>query len=369
MPDLPSRLDLQTIGRNYVIQRAKRIDPAQADIAGSDINIFIGSVATIASAIIDQLAYRIASLFLDSCDDEELDRYAWDRYQLTRKGSVAAVGPIRVYRDNANAGAGTLPLGTKIVSLTGIEYVTTSPVDFGVSVLSTTATVRAVQSGKDTQVGANALRKFSDMSSFFDQTLQVNNDVATSGGEDAEEDTDFKARIRSFWVSARRGTLEAIEFGAKTIEGIFSAQAVEVLTPGSQPARAVLLYISDSSGVANQALASTVRDGLNEYRAAGISVLTATSIPQIVTIVLQLAFKVSGTVALSVAIRDAILSFVNSLPVNGTLYRGELQAVLARFVQDGLVLNESTIVSPSGDLIPDAGKSIRTTLANIKLQP
>lgn len=366
MPDLPSRLDLQARGRDYVIQRAKKIDPAQVDIQGSDINIFVGAVAQIAFAVVLQLAYRINSLLLDGAEDEELDRYAFDRYQLTRKGAVAAVGSVRVYRASFAVGAGSLPIGTKINSLTGIEYVTTTTITFGATDLEATGNVRAVQAGKDTQVGANALRRFADTSSFFDQSLQVTNDNPTAGGEDAEDDETFRARIRDFWTTARRGTLGAIEFGAKTVPGVYSAQAVEAITPGGQPARVVLLYIADSSGVASQALAATVRDQLLEYRAGGIAVITATSIPTIVSITLKLAFK-SGvdTNTLSEAIRNAVVGFVNSLPVNGPLYRGELQAVLSRFVQDGLVMNEGTIVTPAGDVIPDAGRTFRTTIANV----
>lgn len=366
MADLPSRLDLFSIGRDYVLQRAKKIDPQQIDILGSDVNIFVGAVSQIAFALVLQLAYRINSLLLDGASEEDLDRYALDRYTLTRKGASAAVGEVRMFRATASAGAGAIQSGTKLITLTGIEYITTSAIVFGVADLSATGTVRAVQAGKDTQVGANAIRQFQDITLLFDQTLQVTNDLPTAGGEDAEDDDTFRARIRDFWNSARRGTLPAIEFGAKLVDGVVSAQAVEALTAGAQPARVVLLYIADSSGVASAALGAAVRLELDEYRAGGIAVITSTSQPQIISISLKLVFNAgTDTSLLTDAIRSAVFEYVNSLPVNGPLYRNELAAVLARFVQDGLIVDANTIVVPTGDLIPDVGKTLRTTLGNI----
>ena len=52
MADLPSRLDLQTIGTDYVLQRAKKIDPAQVLTDGSDVNLFVGVSAALAQAVV-----------------------------------------------------------------------------------------------------------------------------------------------------------------------------------------------------------------------------------------------------------------------------------------------------------------------------
>jgi hypothetical protein len=68
-----------------------------------------------------------------------------------------------------------------------------------------------------------------------------------------------------------------------------------------------------------------------------------------------------------------VVGFVNSLPVNGTLYFLQLGSVLQRFVTDGLVLNQGTIqqtiVSPVGDLIPPLGTSLRMTTSNVQILP
>lgn len=370
MPDLPTRLDLYALGRDYVTQRAQKIDPAQVDIEGSDVNIFVGVASVIGDQIIKQLGFRAAALTLDGADDEDLDRYALDRYQLPRKGASPALGTERIFRTSVAAGAGTVPIGTKMVSNTGFEYITTTTASLGAGDFTTSANVRAVEAGKATQVGANAITRFSTPGGLFDPSLQCINDAPTAGGEDAEDDETFRNRIRDFWRTARRGILAAIEFGALTVPGVVSAQAIEVLTEGAQPARLVTLFISDSTGVASDALAQQVQTALNDFRAAGIQVLISTSLPLIVDIQLRLTFRANvDTLTLTDDIRSAVVAFVNSLPVNGSLQVLQLGSVLQRFAEDGLIPNLGTLVSPTGDLIPATGQTIRTTTANVVVLP
>jgi uncharacterized phage protein gp47/JayE len=366
MADLPTRLDLYALGRDYVTQRAKKIDPTIVDVEGSDANIVVGGQSIVGDAIVKQLGYSINKLLLDGAQDEDLDRYAFDRYGLFRKGASPAVGAIQITRPTFAAGAGTIPIGTKITTNSGIDYITTSIAALGATSLLTTCNVRAVQAGKITQVGKNTIRRFSKPGDLFDKTLGCNNAVATTGGEDAEDDETFRNRIRNFWNTARRGVLAAISFGALSVPGVVSAVAIEALTTGAQPARIVNLYIADSSGVANAQLAQLVASALDDYRAAGITVLINTSIPSIVNLVLLLSFQANvDTVTLSDNVRAAVVEFVNSLPVNGTLYISDLYSVLRRFVADGLVVNQGSVVAPAGDLVPDIGSTLRTTTANV----
>jgi uncharacterized phage protein gp47/JayE len=369
MADLPSRLDLQALARDYVLQKATRLDPGIVDVLGSDANLFVGSQAVTGYALVKQLAYAVANLLLDSAENENLDRYAYDRYQLARKGAAAALGTARFSRTTSTLGAGNVPIGTVLRTLTGIEYVTTTTAVFGASqVDGATAFIRASQAGKAQQVGANQVRQVANAQALFDPTIQVTNDAGTAGGEDAEDDEDFRGRIRDFWLTARRGVLSAIEFGAKTVPGVVSAQAIESLTGGGQPARVVNLYIADSSGVSSAALAAQVQSALNDFRAGGIAVLISSSLPQLVQVQLRLQF-VGGTdtVALSENVRAAVVEFVNSLPVNGTLYVAQLYSVLQRFASSGLIPSKESIVAPAGDLVPVLGQTLRATLQTVSI--
>lgn len=367
MADLPTRLDLYSVGRDFVLQNAAKIDPTQIDVLGSDINIFVGSISVVSDKITKQLAYSVARLFLDGARGTDLDRYAFDRYTLTRKGASAALGTVQFTRRSIAAGGGSIPIGTKLKTLTGVEYITTTSATFGsLDIGPVNCNVRAVQAGKITEVGAHAITQFSTPGSLFDPTILVDNALSTAGGEDAEDDDTFINRVRDFWTTARRGTLAAIEFGALTVPGVVSAQAIEATSSGGLPARVVVLYIADSSGVASQALAFQVGLALNDYRAAGIAVIVSTSIPFIVNVQLSLTFQAGvDTVTLSDLIRNAVVEFINTLPVNGTLYFNQLGSVLQRFSGDGLINAQSSIVAPNVDVIPPIGTSLRTTLANV----
>ncbi len=367
MPDLPTRLDYFAIGRDYVVQRATKIDPALVDVEGSDVNLFVGIASVLADFVTRQLAGRTGALLLDGSDDEDLDRYAFDRYSLTRKGASPARGSITISRPTVTGGAGTVPVGTKILSDTGVEYITTTQANFAAADASVSNVyARAVQAGKATQVGASAIKRFAQPQILFDATLTCTNPAPTAGGEDAEDDNTFRARVRDFWRTARRGVIGAIEFGALTVPGVVSAQAIESLTLDGQPARVVNLYIADSSGVASDALAAEVLVALEDYRSAGIAVLISTSIPLLTEIQLKLTFKAGvDTRTLADNIRAAVVEFVNTLPVNGPLYVGQLYSVLQRFAADGLIPDKASIVIPTGDLIPAVGQTLRTTLANV----
>ena len=363
--DLPTRLDLFKLGADYVLQHATKIDPAQVYVDGSDINLFTGITSQIGYQLVLNLAQKVNALMLDGAEDEDLDRYAWDRYQLTRKGASPAVGTIRIYRI-VGGSAGTIDVGTKLATLSGVEYITTTTTSFGASTLSMTANVRAVQAGKSSQVGANTIRKFATPSALFDASLMVNNDFATAHGEDVEDDPDFRTRIRDFWKTVRRGVVGAIAYGARAVPGVVSAAAVEVTTLGGSPARVVMLYIADSSGIASAAKAQEVLDSLLEYRACGIQVVIVTAMPQILDITLRLAF-VQGvdTVNLTETIRNAIVEFVNTLPVSGLLSRAQLYSMLQRYVAEGLIVTDGTLVAPVGDVVPLPGNTIRTTITNV----
>ncbi len=376
MVQLLSRPDLVQIGRQYVLSRATRIEPTQVDVEGSDINLVIGSNSYMAHAVVRQLGEQINALLLDGCDtDDNIDRLAFDRYEQLRKGAAAALGTVEFTRPTSAAGDGTIPLGTKLRSLSGIEYYTTSVASFGPTDLKSTAQVRATQAGKDFQVGRNALRRFSDISLLWDQTLQVNNAEPTAGGEPAETIDVFRERVRAFFIASKRGTLGAIEFGAKQVPGVESAVAVEAVDVDGSAARIVRLFIADSSGVASAALAQLARSELSEYRAGGIQVSVETSSPLIVTVSLRLAFRAGvDTITIRDNVRAAVVEFINSLVVNSPLRVGELYAVLARFRSDGLIINrpsdvdeEGTVVAPTGDVYPGAGFTLRTTPASVTI--
>jgi len=371
--DFVSRNDLYNVGRAYVLSTARKIDPQQVDVQGTDANIFVGSVSEIAYLCVLQLAYSVNRLFLDGAEGDDLDRYAWDRYQLLRKGASAALGAVLFSRVLGTGPAGTVSAGTSITSASGFKYITTTAGSFTTSTgapsdTSATANVRAVQAGKLSQVGANSLTAFTSPGAIFDPTVTVNNPLATAGGEDVEDDDTFRERIRGYWVAQQRGILSAIQYGAIQVPGVVSAQAVEVIGPAATPVRLVYLYIADSSGVASAALAATVLQALGNWRAAGIQVIVFPSMPQIVSVALHLTFVAgTDTIGVGAQVQAAVLNYVNSLGTNQPLTLQDLGAVLVRFKSQGLIPGQGSVVSPAGDVQPVPGQTLRAFASGITL--
>jgi hypothetical protein len=276
---------------------------------------------------------------------------------------------VTFYRDSATLGAGTVPIGTKLGTKTGIEYITTTTATFGATTTSANALVRSTQAGKAQQVGANAIRRILEPAKLWDASLKVNNYLATAHAEDRELDSVFKERIRDFWRSARRGTLAAIAYGAKQVSGVESANAVEALTAGAQPARVVNLYLADSSGISSQAIGSDVQNSLMEWRAGGIAVITYTCNVQIQPIVYRLRFAAGiSTAPIVEKIRAVTVEKVNTLGGNETLMRGMLFSVLEMFKGSGLIPDQNSVVEPAGDIVPGVGFTIRTDMTNVTVQ-
>lgn len=361
-----TRLDYYEIGRAYVRTRAKRIDPSQIDVAGSDANLFVGSASFMTFAVQRQLGERMNALWLDSCEGEDLDRWGFDRYRLLRKGSAPARTSLLFSRPTFGQGSGIIDSGRKFITGEGIEYITTQVAAFNSSTLTKSVYARAVNAGKDYQVGANAIRKPS-AGTLFDSTMIVTNPAPAAGGEPRESDDVFRERIRDFWRAMSRGTSGAIEFGARSVPGVESAAAYEPLDNGRK-ARLVQLYVADSSGVSADALNASVAIELDEWSGAGIYVLLSGGLPQLIDrISLQLTFRPGvDTTSLALEIRNSVVDFVNSLGINHVLYRSELGAVLARFKASGLLPNESTVRVPTGDIVPDNGRSLRIRPENVE---
>jgi hypothetical protein len=85
-----------------------------------------------------------------------------------------------------------------------------------------------------------------------------------------------------------------------------------------------------------------------------------------VRVALSLTF-VAGVDAVTLrgAVQAAVANYVNGLAVGAPLRRAAILSVLQRFVQRGLIVTDTTLVAPVGDLVPAAGQTIRTQLADI----
>ena len=366
MADVPTQRDLFLAGRAEAILSPTRFDRAIIDTEGSDVNTIINVSAAMGQEVVRYLQVTLNEGNLSTATGEALDRWIYDRYQFTRKEATNSVATVSLTRSNTTPGF-TIPAGSQFGTETGVVFATQNDISFGEGVIGPlSALVIAQRTGPEGDVEAGTITQV--VTTLPDDTVEVTNPENATGGNNRETDDEFRDRAREFFVTARRGTRAAIEFGALQVARVAQATATENFeeTTGL-PGYRVTLNISDSNGQANTALASEVEQGQDEYRALGVPVLVVPAVPQFVDIVASgLSFEAgANTTQVLQNATTAILAFVNNVPPGVTLRRADIFRVLSETNQ--LVVPDGALKEPAGDLVPSTGTVIRTTQDRITL--
>jgi uncharacterized phage protein gp47/JayE len=365
--DAPTQNDLFLVGRAEAVLSPTRFDRAIIDTVGSDVNTVFNVSAAMGEEVVRYFQVALNELSLATARGEALDRVVFDRYQLTRREATNAVVTLSLTRTN-DIGF-TIPAGSVFGTRDGINFITANDVAFGAGVLGPlTVIATADQTGPDGNVAAETVTEV--LSALEDSTTAVTNAETAAGGNARETDDEFRARARDFFVTARRGTREAIEFGALQVGGVEQANAIETLQStesGGLPGFRVQLNIADSEGQANTALSQEVARSLDEYRALGVPVSVVAAVPQLVDISASgLQFEVgANTTAVLQQAANAVLASVNGLAPGAVLRRSELIRVLQNV--DQLIVPDGSLTQPAGDLVPSTGTVIRTTRDRVDL--
>ena len=367
----PTRDDYFQIGADEVLARSEerpqreRLSRESVFTEGTDINIIIAACSAMADESTRQLAIRMAALFLDSAEGEDLDRLVADRFspEVSRKQAAPAVVTVTFSRAiPPSAGAAALyDVGTKLSTEQGTEFELTEAASFTInSTGPITAAAQAVLSGVDGNVSVGEITQIKGPNS--DPEVTVTNAAVGAGGRAVETDASLRERARSFFLSVRRGTAEAIEFGALTVDGVESATVFEEKDAFGLPTGRVSVAIADRNGQANQILAEAVAEALVDYRAAGVIVdviVTQTS-PQGIAYE-NIGFTSGTDTRASIQqLKSLTVGAVNLLAPGEPLTRSLLYS-LANSIP-GAIVPETAIGAPSGDVLPAENEVIKTRL-------
>ena len=349
-----SRADLFSVGRAAIAGTPGiRINPAVIDIPGSDLNLAVGVDAVLGEEVSMRSAYAMRGAFAELARGNQLDRVIYDRSGLLRFGATpSSVDPV-LSRPTSTNGAGTYKAGSVVQTADGTQFGLDNDAVFGVADLSVTVSATAATSGADTNVAPGTVTGFSTAP--FDSTLTVTNPASAAGGTDAESDIAFLGRYRGYFPTLSRGTMGAIEYAATQVPGVAVATATEIVNPNSgYPASIVQLVIGDASGNSTSDMVTAVANMLLTYRAGGIfvQVLTGSVFQQTVT--WSLAFETGVNEALAQS-RVAAVTVAASqfLAPGATLYKSTL--ISAAKNVPGVIISDSSLVSPLGDVEPTAG--------------
>ncbi len=386
MPDFPKFDDLFRIFRDESVSRSQRLTVNAVDRDGSDANIHGAATAAVGEEVIGQLASVEEGFWLDSAQGPKLERWAWGRYQMLKKQAASSFVFVQFTTTAAAPGAFTIPGGTRLSTSSGQEFITLTNVPFALgSTGPVQAMARSTLAGPDQNVGSGTINSIKSQITGQPTDLVVTNPEAAAGGDLVENDDDFKARIRLFWVNARRGTKGAIENGALAVPGVVRATSIEGLTSFGYPSRSVTLVIADrftdalvKQGVSvpsydtkSQALAQMVSQQLDEFRCDGIPVKVIVGQVRLVPVVLRIRFRanVSNPDAVALFARTLIVQLMNG--GNGGapfVPGGDTGAVQALKSVAGIDWFGDEIASPPGPIVPTSPYQVlRTSLSLVTI--
>lgn len=305
-----------------------------------------------------------------------LDRLAYDRYGEDlepRKTATVAAAVLELRRTGTVAIA--VPAGTRVAAPGGIVFRTVADLLFPLNVAGPlTVFASATVAGPDGNVAENTITSVLDQPE-DDQTLTARNPDRASGGHPEEEPGEFAARMRGFWLAARKATRTAVERDALAVDGVASAVPEEVTNPLDPliPTYRATLTIADRYGNANAALAARVRDGLAETRALGVPIAVFGSTPAYISIELVgIVFRQGQDTATNrQTIREAITADIAGNQSTGARFsRAAVIATLLRFVgvdRPLAYVPADAVAVPADDQLPASKQIAWRTRAELVL--
>lgn len=330
---------------------------------GSVPDALAAGTASAASMILARVANRFLANFLDGSFGEDLIALAHDRGVEADPGS-SAIGIITFTRSSAAAGSGTILHGYRVATEpdedTGLTITVTTDEDVVFGPLDLTKSVAATitQIGKAGNVAQDTLIRKLDP--IFDNSITVINADRFAGGEEAESEEDLRDRVRGFFLTQARGTVDALAFGAR----FAGARRVSVVVDDSG---VVTIYVADEDGNSNAALVAAVAKEIEHWRAASDIVIVSPGVLVDIGIVLSLTVRTGTSLgALLDAVRQAVVSRVARLNPGETLFR-DMIAAAARDV-DKEAIQGVEVVSPVANIVPNANELLRTSTSGVTFQ-
>lgn len=192
-----------------MIKWSRAVSPKLTDFRrGSVIRTFYEAVAGVIEGLYDSVFRSIKQLI-------ESNLYAvigFDKIQAVPSSGVVTFSKEEPATDNI-----LIPAGTEIVAEPNIYrpplvFYTVEDATIPVSYTSVDVEVVCAETGSITCVEANTIVSFASKPFGVDS---VTNNLAFTNGEDDETSEDQKLRFQDYMESTTRGTLQAIEYGAK----------------------------------------------------------------------------------------------------------------------------------------------------------
>lgn len=323
--------DLYNLGRAELQLRRPDLFAEPGDIT----DFILAAAAAMADKNEATAARLFSATFVDTSTGQDLTILADDHWGVVRQAATPALVTLTFHRASSGAGAGSIPAGTVVATAIDalgrrLQFTTNTTATYGAletgdkSVAATCTTT-----GKDGNVAIGTLVLIT--STLFDSSITVNNASPNRAAGGAEQETDdaLRERVRTFPSVLRRGTLAALEYGARTVPGVATATAFE------GPTGLVTVYVADSSGGSNAELNALVQAEMENWRAAGTSVTVQSAVILTQDITADILAKPGFVVVEQLALlQAAVTGRMAKLVMGESLFLDELKAAIIAVAPD-----------------------------------
>lgn len=347
----PAWQDLYDVGKATLQARRPSLVVEEGDVSDA----IIAGTATCGSSIIAYANRRFKACFLDGAHGADLTALAFDR-GVTRDTGSEAIGTYTISRPTVGLGAGTIVEGTRVATEpddTGAfaTYTLDEDVVFGALDLTKDVQATCTAVGKIGNVAEDQILRFLD--NVFDPSLVISNDERFVGGIEEESDAELRDRVRGFFLTQARGTIDALIFGSRQVPGV---DRVTVVVDDSG---LITVYVADAEGNSNAAMVAAVALELESWRDAADLLYVTGGVILSVSVDLTLTVKSNTQVAtLLDRVRQAVVSRLSLLNPGETLYRDMISAAVREVDKDAILSVQ--IVTPAANLTPETNELIRT---------
>jgi hypothetical protein len=301
-------------------------------LPGSVLDALAGASSVLADEQIRAVIDAFAAHFVDTAEGADLLALALDRFNLPAStfAAQAATLPLRFSRSGGSNYI-TIPAATSCkgtVDGEEVEFTTDSVVGIpGASSRVDNVPATCTVAGKAGNIAAGVLDTVNDGAGVPDDSgVVVSHLERAVGGREAFSDDEIRAYLRSYFNTLRKGTVDAVEFGAKTVGGVYFATADESNVAPADGGYTTV-YVGDVTGRSNSTLEAAVLAELLNWRACGVSHLVDGMEREEVT--LDVTVYVPSTLThreeLRDAIREAILGYTDQLVTSEKLYSSQVE--------------------------------------------
>lgn len=315
-------------------------------------------------AVADECLYELTKAYKNSsimtAEGEDLDRLAFDWFNLTRFSTKSAVVALTFARTGTETGS--IPAGTLIGTKTGLSFSTNNNIDFLSTDASIIVNATCITAGTTGNVKSSTITQWTPT---FDLTMTVNNVYPAAGGYDGESDNELKQRCKSYWSVQQKGTKAAIVYGCQQVAGVDSAEIYETDTDNIS-AKYVQLLVADKTGNSNPTFLSNVEAEVENWRACGIwiDVIGGTAVDFPITA--TFSYKAgSNQLTTNDRLKNVLVNFVNNKKAGQSISPGVLKQIIQN---DSSIIASSVVITfPLAEVIPDIDEVLRTDTTLIGL--